>query len=77
MTMEIVLAWMDEGEDPGVDQVLIVTEIITSSKYENRISRIGRPISRPFTRLVHIEKEKMLDFDPQHRESVCEVLRLR
>ena len=25
MTMEIVLAWMDEGEDPGVDQVLIVT----------------------------------------------------
>ena len=26
MTMEIVLAWMDEGEDPGVDQVLIVTD---------------------------------------------------
>ena len=25
MTMEIVLAWMDEGEDPGVDMVLIVT----------------------------------------------------
>jgi hypothetical protein len=23
MTMEIVLAWMDEGEDPGVDMVLI------------------------------------------------------
>ena len=26
MTMEIVLAWMDEAEDPGVDQVLIVTD---------------------------------------------------
>ncbi|MEC9351373.1 MAG: macro domain-containing protein, partial [Candidatus Thermoplasmatota archaeon] len=26
MTMEIVLAWMDDGEDPGVDQVLIVTD---------------------------------------------------
>ena len=26
MTMEIVLAWMDEGDDPGVDQVLIVTD---------------------------------------------------
>ena len=25
MTMEIVLAWMDGGEDPGVDMVLIVT----------------------------------------------------
>ncbi len=25
MTMEIVLAWMDEGEDPGTDMVLIVT----------------------------------------------------
>jgi O-acetyl-ADP-ribose deacetylase (regulator of RNase III) len=25
MTMEIILAWMDEGEDPGVDMVLIVT----------------------------------------------------
>ena len=25
MTMEIVLAWMDEGEDPGVDMVLIIT----------------------------------------------------
>lgn len=24
--MEIVLAWMDEGEDPGVDMVLIVTD---------------------------------------------------
>ena len=31
MTMEIVLAWMDEGEDPGVDQVLIVTDDNTSS----------------------------------------------
>ena len=26
MTMEIVLAWMDEGKDPGVDMVLIVTD---------------------------------------------------
>tara|TARA_Y100001970_G_scaffold53658_2_gene67982 strand:- start:18230 stop:18871 length:642 start_codon:yes stop_codon:yes gene_type:complete len=26
MTMEIVLAWMDEGDDPGVDMVLIVTD---------------------------------------------------
>jgi hypothetical protein len=25
MTMEIILAWMDEGEDPGVDMVLIIT----------------------------------------------------
>jgi hypothetical protein len=37
--MEIVLAWMDEGEDPGVDMVLIVTD---DNTYLNNMKTVYR-----------------------------------
>ena len=38
-TMEIILAWMDEGEDPGVDMVLIVTD---DNTYLNNMKTVYR-----------------------------------
>ena len=77
MTMEIVLAWMDEGEDPGVDQVLIVTD---DNNFLNNMKTVYRESEDRFpalTRLVHIERKICLILTLSDRESVCEVLRLR
>ena len=55
MTMEIVLAWMDEGEDPGTDMVLIVTN---DNQFLNNMKTVYRESEDRFPgidlSLIHI-----------------------